>query len=253
MTAPTALRSCSRTVALFAVSGFLAGFIGPMVLRPESNIGPLIGILFSGPAGALLGAIACVLARLAPRVFGTAVLRGLAAALALVTLYYCLPDPRAVESVLDAEVADCREPLALYAEALRAWEEALAHAPQARPLPDWRQQALHGVEDFAALAVTMHVVRSRVVFEKRRPWDRGERFAGPWSELATADRTYFVAAASGTCGAWQTRARALYWPVRDESDPPIRPAPIWPPVDAAGFLSLQEIGPVPARIQALLQ
>ena len=35
---------------------FLAGFIGPRVLGPDSNIGPIIGLLFSGPPGAGLGA-----------------------------------------------------------------------------------------------------------------------------------------------------------------------------------------------------
>ncbi len=252
MTAPPAPRSCARTVVLFAVSGFLAGFLGPMVLSPDSNIGPIIGILFSGPAGALLGLVACLLARLAPQLFGPAVLRGLAAAFALVTLYFCLPEPRAVESVLDAEVSDCRAPLELYPEALQRWEEALARTPQARPLPDWQQQARQSVQDFGALAVTVHVVRSRMVFEKRRPWERGERFAAPWSQ-APQEHTYFVPAASGSCADWQARGRALYWPVRDETDAPIRPAAIWPPVDAAGFLSLQELGPVPARIQVLLQ
>ncbi len=246
------VRSCGRTVALFALSGFLAGFIGPMVLSPDSNIGPLIGILFSGPVGAVLGVIACLLARLAPAVFSRPVLRGLAALFALVTLYFCLPEPRAVESVLDAEVTDCRAPLQLYPEALKGWEQALARTPQARPLADWQQQALHSVENFGAIAVSLHILRTRIVFEKRKPWDRGERFAGPWSDYAQ-DRTFFVPAGSGTCAQWQGRARELYWPVRDETEQPIRPAPIWPPVDAPGFLGLQELGPVPPRIERLLR
>ncbi len=253
MAAQPPVRSCGRTVAWFALTGFLAGFLGPLVLSPDSNIGPIIGILFSGPAGAALGLVACVLARLAPRVFSTAVLRGLAATLALVTLYFCFPEPRAVESVLDAEVTDCSAPVKAYPSALESWEAALAHTPQAQPLADWRQQALHNVENFDALVVTLHVVRSRIVFEKRRPWDKGERFAGPWSDFATPERAYFAPTASGTCEQWLGRPRALYWPVRDESDPPIRPAAIWPPVDAAGFLSVQEVGAVPARIQTLLR
>ena len=43
---------------LFGLSGFLAGFVGPMVLNPESNIGPLVGVLFSGPAGVVIGRVA---------------------------------------------------------------------------------------------------------------------------------------------------------------------------------------------------
>jgi hypothetical protein len=249
----TAVRSCGRTIALFALTGFLAGFLGPMVLSPESNIGPIIGILFSGPAGVVIGIIACLLARLAPQVFTTKVLRSLAVVLAVVTLYYCFPGPRAVESVLDAEVSDCVAAAQLYPQALQSWETKLAQTPQAHPLPDWQARAHHNVEAFDALAVTLHIERQRIVFERRRPWDRGERFAGPWLAFPEPDHTYFVPAGAGTCEQWRGQGRALYWPRRDEANPPIRPAQVWPPVDAAGFLELQEIGPVPLRIQALLK
>lgn len=36
---------------------FAVGFFGPMIFTPHSNIGPLLGF-FTGPAGALIGAIA---------------------------------------------------------------------------------------------------------------------------------------------------------------------------------------------------
>ena len=35
--------------------GGLGGFIGPMLLTPESNQGPLLGIFFTGPLGFILG------------------------------------------------------------------------------------------------------------------------------------------------------------------------------------------------------
>jgi hypothetical protein len=34
---------------------FIAGFVGPVYIGPESPQGPLLGIFISGPAGALLG------------------------------------------------------------------------------------------------------------------------------------------------------------------------------------------------------
>jgi hypothetical protein len=41
--------------------GFLGGFIGPIVLTPEANQGPLLGIFVTGPlgfcAGVLLGTL----------------------------------------------------------------------------------------------------------------------------------------------------------------------------------------------------
>ncbi|MGH9643436.1 MAG: hypothetical protein ACRD3Q_13555 [Terriglobales bacterium] len=248
----TSPQSCARTVLLFTLSGFLAGFLGPMVLNPDSDLGPIIGIVFSGPAGLVLGVIACALARLAPRVFTTIVLRSLAGVLVLVTLYHCFPGPRAIESVLDAEVIDCAPPGDLYAAALSKWQGALDGVPQAHPLPDWQEQARRNVDAFEAVAVTLRITRNRTIFERRKPWNRGERFAGPWIQGPAQDRTFFAPMTMGPCVDWHAREPALYWPVRDETDHLIPPAAIWPPVDAAGFLSLQEIGPVPGRISALL-
>lgn len=37
--------------------GFCAGFFGPMILRPDANQGPLLGIFFTGPLGFILGLI----------------------------------------------------------------------------------------------------------------------------------------------------------------------------------------------------
>jgi hypothetical protein len=255
MQARSAPRSCIRTVALFALTGFLAGFLGPLVFDPHSNLGPIIGLLFSGPAGAALGLVACGLERLLPRVFTPTVLRGLAGVLALATLYYCLPEPRAVGSVIDAKVLDCISPSTLYPQSLKRWEAALAGAPRARPLPDWRQEAWRNAEDFdaVAVAVTVRVERRRIIYARRRPWDHGQRFAGPWLQGPPEERTYFAPVSSGDCHDWRQRGRALYSPVREGADRPIRPAAVWPPVDAPGFLMLQELGPVPTRIRTLLR
>ena len=47
------------TVATAAVvtggAGFCLGFFGPMLLAPQANQGPLLGILLTGPAGFVLG------------------------------------------------------------------------------------------------------------------------------------------------------------------------------------------------------
>ena len=249
MPAQSAGSRCLRTLMLFALTGFLSGFIGPMLLSPDSNLGPIIGILFSGPAGAVVGAGACLLERLFPRIFTPGVVRSLAAVLALVTLYHCFPEPKALEREIDGEVIDCRPPQDLYAESLEKWKQALAGAPQARPLPDWQERAQRNVEGFDAVAVTLQIERSRIIFERRRPWERGQRFGGPWYQGTSEERTYFASASS--CADWRARGRGLYWPVRENADEPIRPAVIWPPVDAAGFLMLQELGLAPDSIRAL--
>ena len=51
------IRSALRGGCLLGAIGFAAGFIGPIVFMPESNQGPLLGILITGPGGFLLGLV----------------------------------------------------------------------------------------------------------------------------------------------------------------------------------------------------
>lgn len=37
--------------------GFIGGFLGPIILRPESPQGPLFGIFFTGPIGFVVGLV----------------------------------------------------------------------------------------------------------------------------------------------------------------------------------------------------
>jgi hypothetical protein len=39
------------------VTGFVLGFFGPMLLAPDANQGPMLGIFITGPGGALLGVV----------------------------------------------------------------------------------------------------------------------------------------------------------------------------------------------------
>ena len=42
---------------------FALGFIGPLVVNPKASLGPLLGILLTGPAGFVLGAIVAAVVR----------------------------------------------------------------------------------------------------------------------------------------------------------------------------------------------
>jgi hypothetical protein len=54
---PSLLRSAATGAVLLGGIGFCAGFLGPMVLWPESNQGPLLGIFVTGPLGVVVGAV----------------------------------------------------------------------------------------------------------------------------------------------------------------------------------------------------
>jgi hypothetical protein len=50
-------RAIVNGALLVGAIGFCAGFFGPLILAPEANQGPLLGLLITGPLGFLAGGI----------------------------------------------------------------------------------------------------------------------------------------------------------------------------------------------------
>ncbi len=49
------LRGAMRPAAIVGGVGFVLGFVGPMLVTPEANQGPMLGIFITGPLGFLIG------------------------------------------------------------------------------------------------------------------------------------------------------------------------------------------------------
>jgi len=57
---PAELDKLARTLLIGLVAGVICivpGFVGPLIFTPENNLGPLLGIFITGPAGFILGCI----------------------------------------------------------------------------------------------------------------------------------------------------------------------------------------------------
>jgi hypothetical protein len=55
--AMTVFKWCAGMALAVGAVGFLAGFVGPILLTPDSPQGPLLGIFITGPGGFVLGAL----------------------------------------------------------------------------------------------------------------------------------------------------------------------------------------------------
>lgn len=53
----THMKRTLLSALVVGVVSFLAGFVGPIILHPDSNQGPLLGIFLTGPAGFVLGGL----------------------------------------------------------------------------------------------------------------------------------------------------------------------------------------------------
>ena len=239
-------------VVLGAV-GFVFGFVGPMVLSPESNIGPIIGILITGPGGVLAGLLLGVLFKLLPvgAGFRKAALGVAASFTALIALNLSLPEPAVHSYVIEATVESCERPSAALPAAVADWEQAVARVTWASPAPNWREIAVRNVQADRGLLLNVHVERRSAILRHRRPWDGGRLSAGEWQRVDERQR-YYGAAGADSCADYMGRGAALYWPAVDPSFDPTTPSDPWPPQDVLGFLQLQTLAPVPTEYRPLL-
>jgi hypothetical protein len=183
-------------LALGAV-GFVCGFFGPLVLSPDADNRPLIGLLIAGPGGAALGLGAGHLVRRLPLQPGARweLLGASCLCLAASVLYASMPEPKLCGEIIDAEVRGCTPPAV---DAV----QALASAP--------------------SVVLELHVLRRRGIYETQRPWNRGKLLAREWR---TDDETQpYVARFTGeSCEGYTNLSRRIFSPTRENGV--LRPVP----------------------------
>ncbi len=234
-------------------TGFAAGFFGPIALNPEANQGPLVGLFITGPGGALSGLVLGAIFRFAsfPRAVHAKALLTTCAALALATLYFCLPPPKVLAHVIDAEVAECARPSEFAPQSLKQWEEAAQRATWHTPPANWREVALRNVDADPGLVLTMRIARRATIYEHRKPWDFHRKTISAWASVESPER-YYANEEGHDCTDYLAEPRKLYVPFVRAPAQPAEASRVWPPTDVTSFLRLMEIGPVPAEYRDLV-
>jgi hypothetical protein len=182
-TEPTAIKPPGFLwIVLLGVSGFVAGFFGPMIFIPESNLGPIVGILFSGPAGFGLGLVMFLVmkgARLpAPTQWTLLVVFGVAGV--LTTLFFVQPEPATRGFEVEIAIERIR-PAGESADAVAAeWKTRIAQVTWANPRGGWEEQMRTALAADSGVVAESVLLRQRSIKEHRKPWNRGRLFATPW-------------------------------------------------------------------------
>jgi len=233
-----------RWTVVLGIAGFLSGFIGPMILAPDANQGPLLGLLITGPTGALLGSVlgvAAALAKLSPR----SEMRALAATasiVAVVTLYFCVPSPRLRATVVDGEVRSC-----VPAGTMRdVTVDRLSRLAAARPVPEqvaWAERFDREYATKPGAVIDVHVYRDAQLYEKQARWNLGTLFARPWRD-GERDERYFASDPGPDCSAYPLGSRSKFAVTGNIG--------IWRPSGIAEMLDLKSAAPLPAEHAQLL-
>ncbi|HUJ41478.1 MAG TPA: hypothetical protein VLW54_13130 [Candidatus Acidoferrales bacterium] len=238
-------------VFLLGGAGFLAGFIGPIVLNPDANQGPLVGIFLSGPGGAVLGlilfAICSTLRVSASRQW---LVLGLFAVLGVgVTLAFCLPGPEFRGYVFEVQVDACKPPAELADGAVAYWQKRIAGVTWAQPRPGWEQDARSRLQRDPGVVLQVTVLRQLGVWASRKPWSRGSLSTRGWFP-ALDHKSFYATFAGDSCAAYPLRSKSVQFA---SYSPPnfTGNAADWPPREIPAFLDLLTLEPLPPEYQRM--
>ena len=238
-------------VLLLGGAGFLAGFIGPIILNPDANQGPLVGIFLSGPGGAVLGLILfaiCTALRVSPPRQWQ--LLGLFAVLGVgVTLAACLPGPKFRGYVEEVQVESCQPPAEMADGAVAYWQKRIAAVTWAHPRAGWEQDARTRLGQDPGVVLRVTVLRHLGVYESQKPWSRGSLSTRGWFP-ATEHKSFYATYAGDSCAQYAPGSKSRMWVSYTPPDF-IGNAADWPPREIPAFLDLLTLEPVPSEFQPL--
>jgi len=229
--------------------GFAAGFFGPIILNPEANQGPLIGIFLSGPGGAILGLLLFIVCSVthvsAARQWQTLAVVGVLGA--GVTLAFALPGPAFRGYIVEVQLQGCKAPADLADESVDYWEKRVAKVTWAPPRAGWQQEARRQLQLDTGAVLDVTILRRILLYEGRKPWNRGEISARGWFP-ASERKSYYANLAGPGCAGYTAGEKSVLFVSYTEPD--LRGnAQNWPPRELPAFLNLVSLAPVPVQYQ----
>ena len=223
-----------RWCVVLGVVGFLCGFVGPILLAPEANQGPLLGIFITGPGGALAGVILGSIVRVLnpePRVASHA-LTVATVVMAIGTLYVCIPGPHLRATVVDANIRSCVPVASMRDDVVGSLNEKAKAGPVAI---QWRERFDQELAMRPGVAIAAHVFRETRMYEERARWNRGQLFAESWRQT-DADQHYFASYEGGNCNDYPIGTRSLLMLTGNTA--------VWPPYGIPEMLGFKVAEPI---------
>lgn len=162
-------------VLCWAVAGFVCGFFGPIVLNPEANQGPLLGLLITGPGGALAGLCVGLIMKWwsLPAVQQWRALMATTIIGSVSILIFVLPAAELRGYVIQASIVECQPPLNFLPAAIEEWQQRIERVDWAEPRTDWQQDMRNKADNANGVVLRLMVQRRAAIYRHRKPWNNG--------------------------------------------------------------------------------
>lgn len=190
--------SVREWVVVLGAAWFMAGFVGPMIVAPGANQGPMAGIFITGPlgviAGAILGGLAALL-DLRPQ-SARKCLYGLASIGVVAIVYFVIPSPRMDADIIEGTLEQCASPATLRADtaaAMQAFSErhfaALGKSNPWTPSA-WERRFDELLANEGGVVLKVHTNRVARQYRGAARWDEDRLTTSPWLAVDRHDTVY---------------------------------------------------------------
>ncbi len=226
------------------VVGFLSGFLGPMILNPGANQGPMLGIFMTGPGGFVLGwVIGYVFAekglgwRKQVKTFCLVAIGG-----GGLILFFCLFANSDIRRgiILDGEIRGCQSSEKLAAEKVTEWRDHFQRVDYLTPRPGWEKDLDRMVAEDQGVIIELFIHRQWALYEKTKPWNRGEIRSQTSNRDTKKTLTYYSRINGSSCSDYPIGRRQLFHPRRE-------PAKTNPPDSLPAFLKMPVLLSAPSE------
>ncbi len=235
-----------RWAIIFGAVGFAAGFFGPMILAPEANQGPLVGILMSGPGGFVLGFMLYGVARLFafnPKkrqrfrnicavVFGVSVLA-----------IFLFPAPERHGYAFDLEVRSCQSSSEATDRIIDYWKKRISATHWAEPRPGWEQQMHEELAKDQGSLIEAAISRKRKFDRSRRFWNKGKIYQGEW-QPSQDKKTFYIA--NKSCADFAIGMKGTFY---QSAVGRVRSPNEWPPSAVESFMPYPDLKDIPSELR----
>ena len=194
--------------------GYQVGLNAPIIFAPDASLGPMLGIILTGPAAFLIGIVGGIISasrRLTVR-SNVCSLLILSVLVAGVTLFISLTgplkaEPYVVETILDAEIRDCRSPQLLEDKAVARWKEIISLSGQ---VPEWREMNVTDLlKKDQGVILDLWIYRKLEIIQHRKPWNLGKIEVVDWRAENTL-KSFHTEFAGPSCASYIPQQRLYF-------------------------------------------
>jgi len=221
--------------------GFVAGFFGPIILNPQANQGPLLGIFITGPGGAIGGLILGFIFKKLPLPVSRKwqVLISITSLFVITILYFCLPEPEPHGYVVEAKINSCRLVADIVDAEIKRREADALNYTYYQPRAGWQAEIRDKAMSADGVILNAQVLRQRHVSIHQKPWNKGKLLLGAWQQVDGA-QDFYSRMAGNSCSNYQMGSTGFYI-----ADYEITSSRLWPPENLVTFLLLQVMDVAP--------